>query len=381
MGTNLKQVYWIDDEVLSPLGNSTQANMESLLAGKTGFENTFIPDWLKSNTPVSIINPDEVPFEKLDKYTRLEKLMIKNIQSLLEKSNLPRDKKTQLFISSTKGNIDLLYNTKLSSRFVFNRFKLSSLGKVIQTHFGFENTPIIISNACVSGTLAISIAAEYLQHTDIEHAIVCSGDEISEFIHSGFESFQALSDAPCKPFDKDRKGLNLGEAFVCVHLTNKENYSKPLGRILAFGNINDANHISGPSRTGEGLYRSIMQALESSSIPKDKIGCISSHGTSTLYNDEMESIALHRAGLSEVPLHSLKGYYGHTLGSSALLESALTLHSMKNNLIYGTKGFENLGTSHEVNIDAKTRNTDKSMFLKLASGFGGCNVAQIIEVF
>lgn len=381
MGTDLKEVYWVHDHILSPLGKSTQENLDNIVQGHVGFNKYSAPAWYNQETPISFINCEEQNIRIHSDFTRLENLMIDSIQNLLNTNQIPLDERTQLFISSTKGNIDLIHNPLIQNQFEKTRYKLSQLGKTLQLHFGFAKTPLIISNACVSGSLALSVASDYLKHTPIENALICGGDEISEFIYAGFNSFQALSSQTCKPFDQNRTGLNLGEAIVSVHLSNNSKSYEPIGKMKGFGNVNDANHISGPSRTGEGLFKSIEKALQNSGIDKNQLGCISSHGTSTLYNDEMESIALKRAGLSEVPLHSLKGYYGHTLGASALLETVLTLHSLKKNIILGTKGFETEGTSSSVNISQHHRETQANYFLKLSSGFGGCNVAQITEIY
>lgn len=134
---------------------------------------------------------------------------------------------------------------------------------------------------------------------------------------------------------------------------------------------NDANHISGPSRTGEGSYR-CLQALD---INKDELAFISVHGTSTLYNDEMESIAIDRAGLADVPLFSLKGIYGHTMGAAGVLETILSMQAVEHGVVFGTRGFENLGVSRPVSVSADSRTTNKQSFVKLLSGFGGCNAA------
>src|SRR5699024_116951 len=106
---------------------------------------------------------------------------------------------------------------------------------------------------------------------------------------------------------------------------------------------------------------------------------ISAHGTATAYNDEMEDIAFQRSGLSEIPVHSLKGYFGHTLGASGLLETVMGIHALKNNTLIPSLGFENQGTSQALNIITEPNRQPLTTFLKTASGFGGCNIATIIQ--
>jgi 3-oxoacyl-[acyl-carrier-protein] synthase-1 len=206
------------------------------------------------------------------------------------------------------------------------------------------------------------------------HAIVAGSDIQSRFIISGFQSFKALSQENCRPFDADRCGLNLGEAAATIIFSFKK--PKPGEWVIANGAIrNDANHISGPSRTGEGSYRALRAAI--GDFPVKDIALVSVHGTSTAYNDEMESKAITRAGLQDVPLNSLKGYYGHTMGAAGILESILSMAAIDDHTVLGTRGFSKLGVSCPVNISSEHRNTDKQAFVKLLSGFGGCNAAGI----
>src|SRR5690606_5515279 len=138
----------------------------------------------------------------------------------------------------------------------------------------------------------------------------------------------------------------LGEAVAAVYLAMEP--TPGAMRILGTGSFNDANHISGPSRTGEGLYLSIREAVrEARGVTPD---FISAHGTATPYNDEMEAIAFQRCGLSATPVHSLKGYFGHTLGASGLLETVMAIHSLRNNELVASLGYAHQGTSQPLNI-------------------------------
>jgi 3-oxoacyl-[acyl-carrier-protein] synthase-1 len=206
-------------------------------------------------------------------------------------------------------------------------------------------------------------------------------DELSPFVLSGFRSLQALSDELCKPFDAARTGINLGEAASAVLITSDP---KSLGvnssiRILGSGLSNDANHISGPSRTGEELSHAIDLAIAESNLSPDEIDFISGHGTATLYNDEMEAKALSLSNLSDVPVHSLKGYYGHTLGAAGVVESVIGFESLRKNVIVSTLGHENLGVSKKINVTTENIKKPVRTFLKTASGFGGCNAAIVFQ--
>ena len=112
---------------------------------------------------------------------------------------------------------------------------------------------------------------------------------------------------------------------------------------------------------------------------KSRLATVCVHGTATLYNDQMESKAIERANLSDVPLSALKGYYGHTMGAAGVLETILTMRATDDGIILPSKGFTEPGVSGKVSISSELKKTDKRAFLKLMSGFGGCNVAAMYE--
>src|SRR6202012_4784891 len=194
-------------------------------------------------------------------------------------------------------------------------FSLPVSARKIAAHFHFAHTPIVVSNACISGVLALLLAKRLLQSGQYENAVVAGADVISRFVLSGFGSFQAISPGPCKPFDAARDGINLGEGAGTIILSTRMIHRE--GIKLSGGSVsNDANHISGPSRTGEELCQTITRSLRDAGLTPGNIDFISAHGTATLYNDEMEAKALTLAHLQSAPVNSLKGYYGHTLGAA-----------------------------------------------------------------
>ena len=255
---------------------------------------------------------------------------------------------------------------------------LTRLAKSIAGLLGIRSEPIVVSNACVSGVMALSVADRLLESGQYDNALVVAADEISSFVLSGFQSFQAVSPDPCRPYDKERTGITLGEAAAAAFLS-----MNPMGasaQILGSSSINDANHISGPSRTGEGLYLSVCKALAQAGITPEQLQLINAHGTGTLYNDEMEAIAFSRAGLLGVPINSYKGYFGHTLGASGLLETLLTIALSKRGKLLQSKGYTTLGVSQPIKVLAQTQSGEVTHFLKTASGFGGSNTAIVVRM-
>ncbi|MCR8561168.1 beta-ketoacyl synthase [Mucilaginibacter sp. BJC16-A38] len=374
---SVKDVFIVIDNILSPLGKTTAENFGQLKNNISGVK--LHNDESLSSTPfyASLFDKDEILIADGSEFTKFEQLLIASISVALQNTAIDiKDKKTILIISSTKGNISLL-ETEANSPALENRIAMSTSAKLVAGHFGFQNQPVTISNACISGVMALLTGMRLLRTGEYENAVICGADVISKFIVSGFQSFQALSNDICKPFDKARTGLNLGEGAATVVLSTNKRFE---GNIKIKGGAvsNDANHISGPSRTGEELAYAIKKAMKDADLGSNNIDFISAHGTATIYNDEMEANAIGLAGLQDVPLNSLKGYYGHTLGAAGLIESVISIHSLKESLLIATPGFEHLGVTSPVNVCASLTHINAGNFLKTASGFGGCNAAVVI---
>ncbi|WP_417887457.1 beta-ketoacyl-[acyl-carrier-protein] synthase family protein [Zunongwangia sp.] len=378
----MKKIYLHNDCIISPLGFSTSENIENLRKGISGLKQYQKNQFLDAPICAGIVNSEQLrkAFSELGnpgKYTKLEQMFLLAVASILDSEDEIDLSNCGLVIATTKGNIHLLENT---GDFKENRLLLSKLGAIIKDFFGFKTKPIVVSNACISGGLALSTAKKMINAGKFSQAIVLGGDMLSKFIVSGFNSFQALSETACKPFSKDRTGINLGEAVAGVLVSDIP--KKNLINICLQGeaSANDANHISGPSRTGEGLYKSIEKALTEAKIDSEEINFISTHGTATLYNDEMEAIAISRANLERVPLNSVKGFYGHTLGASALIEAILSKQMMLNSEIYPSLNYNKLGVSKPINIVSEyQKSVNLKYVLKTASGFGGCNLALVFK--
>ncbi|MBT3442325.1 MAG: beta-ketoacyl synthase [Flavobacteriaceae bacterium] len=375
----MKNVFITENNIISPLGFTSETNILQIAQEKSGItlhDNMGFSPYYASIIDDEIFNDSFNKIGDIDAYTKLEKMMILSLQDTISQADFSITDRTALLIATTKGNIDALDTN--TTKFTPERAYLPVLGEKIKTFFNFKNEPIIISNACVSGILSIAIAKRLIQNNYYDNAFIVGGDIVSKFTLSGFQSFQAISEKPCKPFSKHRNGITIGEAAASVAISNKKPKTESI-QVIGDGSCNDANHISGPSRDGEGLYRSIVSALNEAKITPETIDYISAHGTATLFNDEMEAIAFNRVKLESVPLNSLKGYYGHTLGASGLLEAIVGIHSMKNNTLYTSLGIDELGVSVPLNIIQKKKKTEINTFLKTASGFGGCNTAVLFK--
>lgn len=358
--------YIIADNIISPLGETSEENYLSVKAGRSGIR-AYEPG--TCNIPegfyASLLFED---FETLA--LRSAQKAIANAQKTMGNAQLElKGKRTAFILSSTKGNIE-------------ENISLADSAQRIASQLGIDSQPIVVCNACISGLSALILGNRLIDSGLYDAAIVCGCDTPRQFILSGFQSLKALSPEPCRPFDMERMGLNLGEAAATLILS--KNPIQGNSWRMGDGFIrNDAFHISTPSKTADGLYLSLQRTLESFTKEisstckqidmKEHLAFINAHGTATLFNDQMESVAIGRAGLSDLPANAYKSFWGHTMGAAGILETIISMKAIDDDTILGTRGFSELGVSGKMNICAENRQTDKKGFIKMLSGFGGCN--------
>lgn len=358
--------YIIADNIISPLGETSEENYLSVKAGRSGIR-AYEPG--TCNIPegfyASLLFED---FETLA--LKSAQKAIANAQKTMGNAQLElKGKRTAFILSSTKGNIE-------------ENISLADSAQKIASQLGIDSKPIVVCNACISGLSALILGNRLIDSGLYDAAIVCGCDTPRQFILSGFQSLKALSPEPCRPFDMERMGLNLGEAAATLILS--KNPIQGNSWRMGDGFIrNDAFHISTPSKTADGLYLSLQRTLESFTKEisstckqidmKEHLAFINAHGTATLFNDQMESVAIGRAGLSDLPANAYKSFWGHTMGAAGILETIISMKAIDDDTILGTRGFSELGVSGKMNICAENRPTDKKGFIKMLSGFGGCN--------
>ena len=411
------RVYISSSYMITSLGSGVQENFEAALQGQSGVHMCL--DTTKSQNPVMAGIIDPAVFEELSEkydgscgfgsYTDAELLAINCVENVVGDAGLPE--RTGLVIASAKGNVAMLEGrcgapktqqvTDLQTTLPTQGSKLpqcsenqsgassrkASYPQHLQENrlnrvgefFGIDESDVYyISNACISGVSALIFARRMILSGRYDNMIVVGVDVQNRFIISGFASFKSLSSELCRPYDASRCGLNLGEACGAVMLTKTG--TSELVAIDGGSASDDANHISGPSRTGDGLYFAMRDAMSEAGVGPADVDMLQMHGTATAYNDEMESKAAGLAGLSDVPAQSLKPYFGHTMGASGIIETILAAEELKRGIFLGVKGFEELGVPVPLNVSAENRLiTNPHHCLKTASGFGGTNAAVLLS--
>lgn len=364
----VNMVYRIADNVLSPLGATTAENYQALKEGRSTLRHYASYTGRKEDDYVASRFSDKRRKQlTVEGLTWFESLVYHSVKEALAGCSIDvTSNKTLFIVSTTKANID-----ELSSDDYYKLRPAESV-KRIANILGITTQPLIVCNACISGVSAIVTAQRLLSIGNYNTAIVVGCDVISHFVVSGFQSLKAMSPEPCRPFDIERIGLNLGEAAATMILSSKKSQDDSW-QIIKGAIRNDAYHISSPSPKGEGCASAIRYVTEGIDI--QSIAAMNVHGTATMYNDQMESIAITDSGLSDVPINTLKGYFGHTLGASGILETIITMHSVERGELLATKGFDEIGVSGKVNISSHPKGIKRQSFVKIISGFGGSNAA------
>ncbi len=210
--------------------------------------------------------------------------------------------------------------------------------------------------------------------------MVVGVDALSSFIMAGFNSLKSLDPEGCRPFDRDRRGLTPGEAGAAMVLARADRVATPRGVIQGWGGSNDANHLTGPSRDGAGLARAIMRALKKAGARPEEIGYINAHGTGTIYNDAMESLAIATVfGKAAPPVSSSKGILGHTMGAAGVVESIICLLALESGVLPGTPRLRTRDEAAPSSLlEGPLSGQAVQRALKINTGFGGTNAALVI---
>lgn len=223
------------------------------------------------------------------------------------------------------------------------RFLISNPAHAVSRQIHCSGPLLTIVNACCSGTDAIGIGASWIRHGLCDLVIAGGTDELCRVTYNGFISLMITDPDPCRPFDRNRKGLNLGEGAGVVVMESepirRSRKKEPRAFVLGYGAASDAYHLTAPKPDGSGLRKAISQALFLSGKRVSDIGFISAHGTGTMDNDRVESRVLHEM-MPGVPFFSTKAHTGHTLGAAGAIQAIFTIACLERKHIPKSAGFE-----------------------------------------
>jgi 3-oxoacyl-[acyl-carrier-protein] synthase II len=254
-----------------------------------------------------------------------------------------------------------------------------------QVAFGISAPCQVIANACASGTNAIGHAFECVRSGRYQRVLAGGYDAISELVFTGFDSLQASTPEKCRPFDRQRTGMVLGEGAAVLALENlasaQQRGAPVLAEIIGYGISTDNFHITQPDPTGIGAQQAMQQALQSAHVSAEQVDYINAHGTATLFNDAAEGKAI-SALFNGVPVSSTKGMMGHSLGAAGAIEAVICLLALQHQFLPPNINFGALDDHLDLNIVAnKARPAVLRTALSNSFGFGGTNASILMRTF
>lgn len=362
----MEKIVIADAGIETALGD-LDTTWEGLLSGEIGLSQRLIPGF---STPFPLGLMEWLPLP-LGSSARLVALLDTCLKKIPE---LPG--KTALICATTKGAIDEI----LSPGSDPDNANPLHIAAHLARELPWIDHYSTVSAACASGTIAIIQAGMHIRCGEYDNVIVIGIDLISTFVLAGFASLQALAPEACRPFDRNRNGLALGEGIGWMILTGRGTalaMSKPpLACLKGWGIACDASHITAPCRKASGLIAALKQTLKDETLP---IGAIHAHGTGTRYNDAMELVAYDQIAPPLTPIHSIKGALGHCLGAAGVIEAAIAVKSLAHGMIPPTPGLL-IPEETKIAMSGTTAFPLRSpSILSCNAGFGGINAAILLE--
>jgi 3-oxoacyl-(acyl-carrier-protein) synthase len=375
--------------IITPLGATVSDNHGALKEGKSGLSSLeLFPSKYASLLPFGEIKISNEDFKQqlgvTEKgVTRTTLLALHAFQQAIADSNLSandlQSSGTALINGNTIGGMclsDELYmdaNKNDNGSEYISSYNLGSVNMYIQQRYKIGGVVNTFNTACSSGANAIMYGARLLKNGFAKRAIVGGTDSLAKFTINGFNSLNILSSRHCRPFDKDRSGLNLGEgaAFLVLEKEDDANGKKIYGAVSGWSNTNDAFHPSSLSDDGEGPYLAMKEALKVAGLEPSQIDYINTHGTGTENNDEKESVAMIRLFETPPPFSSTKSNIGHTLGAAGAIEAVYCLLNLTNQEVYPSVNFnEAIETTGLIPVQSYQKISLKHV-MSNSFGFGG----------
>jgi len=366
----------VDYQAITPYGKDINICWQGLLNNKTSITNIERFDTSNFTSSKAATIKDLI-------FRNRKSIVCQMLEKLKKSVNQVIPEDADLMLASLNGEINFLEEEVLTGNINTKQSCLGQLLEKTSALFEIKGKGMVVSAACASSSIAIARAASIIRSGEKDCILIVACDCVSEFIMSGFSSLMALDKQSARPFDKKREGINIGEAAAYTLLMSRERAEKEnrniSAKIIGWGMSCDANHMTGPSIDGEGLYLSIERALDIGGITKKDIKSICAHGTGTVYNDAMELKAFKKMFRKKIcPAYSIKGGIGHTMGAAGIMDLLIALETIKNNVLPPTVGVEEIEEQAQGWIKKEKIELLNDIVLSTNSGFGGINSALII---
>ncbi len=262
------------------------------------------------------------------------------------------------------------------------RYLANDLARAVAGQLGASGPTVTVANACASSADAIGMAMDWLESDRCDVVVAGGGDELARFAYLGFAALKNASPERCRPFDLERKGLNLGEAGAAVVLEREADArrrgARVLGRVLGYGAAADAHHMTAPHPEGRGLRAALAAALSQAGVAPRDIGLVNAHGTGTRENDRTEGRVLADLVSPDTPVLSTKGSTGHTLGAAGALEAVLTLGCLLHRRAPASPGFRVADPDCVLVPTTDDTRVVRPVAVSTSLAFGGTNAALVL---
>ena len=312
------------------------------------------------------------------KYDNIFNVLDSITTKILEKSNLENFHSTLLILGSSVGGMqeceEIFYRDEGFKNIDPSRYSIHVLSDYLKDKFDFYDTRAI-STACTSSANALLLAKRLIEVDAYENVLVIGADGLCRSTVLGFHALGVLSNKKCTPFDKDRNGMNVAEAVGVLLLQNKQ--VKDSIELCGVGASSDAYHMTNPDPEATGAIRSMRDAIEDADIKVGDIDYVNAHGTATLANDRVESLAVEKLfDKEDVFVSSTKAITGHTLGAAGAIEAIISCETIKKSIIPAQTGLKNQENEH-INIPKQSVKMDVKYVISNSFAFGGNNTSLV----
>ncbi len=311
-------------------------------------------------------------------YTNIFDVLEDIAQKVLEASNLENFHNTLLILGSSVGGMqeceDIFYSQKNYKNIDPNRYSMNVLTEHLDKKFGFYDIRAL-STACTSSANALLLAKRLIEVDAYENILVVGADGLCYSTVLGFNALGVLSDKACTPFDKDRNGMNVAEAVAMLLVQNVKTSSS--FELKGVGASSDAYHMTNPDPEALGAINSMKAAIEDAKLSVDDIDYVNAHGTATLANDKVESLAIEKLFNHPVYVSSTKAITGHTLGAAGAIEAIVSCEVIKRGLIPPQTGLKNQENKN-INIPKESVSMQVRNVVSNSFAFGGNNASVVI---
>jgi 3-oxoacyl-[acyl-carrier-protein] synthase-1 len=382
--------------IISAIGNGTEETLDSFHNLKTGIDKLTLFDTVHSGIPVAEVKADHSGLVRLSEiqddriYTRNTLLaLIASKQAVFSSGwNSTSDKHTGAVFATTVGGMDInerYYTSLLENdrhKDLINVLDSADCAEKVAAFFNIRHHVTTISTACSSSANAIMLGARLIRNSHLQRVLVAGTDALTKFTLNGFFALEILSPAGCRPFDRNRNGLTIGEGAAALVLESEKaaDPQRIICEVAGYANVNEAYHVTASTADGTGAIMAMQQALENAALKPSDISYINAHGTGTEINDLSEGKAIEKVfGRNIPPVSSTKAFTGHTLGAAGAVEAVFSALALKYQILLPGLNFSDPMPELSFQPVKRTKSYPVNHVMSNSFGFGGGNTTLILS--